>query len=299
MNNMSIGKTLSLSALCVALAACGNSSSDSNEGKLSLSLSDAPVTGLTRVDLTITGVSLKPANGDVLEYTFAQPKALDLLQLQGGVSASLLDEVTVPAGDYSWVRLTLDTSNMSVTESGGGVKTLKVPSGAETGLKLVKGFTVAQGGASDFTIDFDVRKSIVDPQGNSAGADYFLKPALRLVDNLQVGSISGSVDAQRISAACADASQYSGMLYVFTGSDATADDLGSAAAPLVAVPVVYNADTTTYQYTAAFLEAGDYSISYSCDADDNEADEDLVFSAVQNVSVSAGQTTTADVPAAS
>lgn len=293
-----LGKTLSLSALCVALAACG-SSSDSNEGKLSLSLSDAPVTGLTSVELTVTGVSLKPANGDVLEYTFAQPQALDLLQLQGGVSASLLDEVTVPAGDYNWVRLTLDTSNMSVTEASGGVKTLKIPSGAETGLKLVKGFTVAQGGASDFTIDFDVRKSIVDPQGDSAGADYFLKPALRLVDNLQVGSISGSVDAQLISSACADSSLYSGMLYVFTGSDATADDLGSAAAPLVAVPVFYNADTTSYQYTAAFLEAGDYSISYSCDADDNEADEDLVFSAVQNVSVSAGQTTTADVPAAS
>ncbi|WP_430460805.1 DUF4382 domain-containing protein [Thalassolituus sp. LLYu03] len=287
MNN-TIRNSLTLTALCAALAGCGTSSSDGS-GQLTLSLTDAPVTSLQSVSVTITGVSLKPASGDTLTYTFEEPKTLDLLQLQGGETALLLNDVTVPAGAYNWLRLAVDSDNLSVTETGGALKTLKIPSGAETGLKLVKGFTVAQGGSSAFTIDFDVRKSIVDPTGNSA--DYFLKPVLRLVDNLQVGSVAGTVTGELISAACADSNIYAGMVYVFSGADATADDLGSSSEPLVAVPVVYDAETTTYQYSAAFLEVGDYSLSYSCDADDNEQDEALTFTAVQNASVTQGDTT--------
>lgn len=40
-------------------------------------------------------------------------------------------------------------------------------------------------GAASFTTDFDLRKSVVDPAG--AYSDYHLKPALRLVVNVQVG----------------------------------------------------------------------------------------------------------------
>ena len=290
--NKPVRNSLALAVVCAALTACGGSSSGSSKGTLSLSLTDAPVTGFTSVELTITGVTLKPAGGNAIVYTFDEAKSFDLLQLQNGVSASLLDEVSVPAGEYNWVRLAVDTSNMSVTETGGAEKTLEIPSGAETGLKLVKGFTVAQGGVSDFTIDFDVRKSIVEPTGNSA--DYFLKPVLRLVDNLQVGTVSGSVDGILLSEQCADSSVYAGSVYVFSGADATVDDLGSDAEPLVVVPVVYSEDNSAYQYTAAFLEAGDYTIGYTCDADDNEVDETLNFYGVQNTGVAQDQTTTVD-----
>lgn len=290
-------KSLTLAVVAASLAACGGSSADS-DGRLTLSLTDAPVSELSKVELTVTGVSLKPASGDTLEFTFDSPQSVDLLQLQGGVTVDLLDNVTVPAGEYNWVRLSLDSDNMSVTEIDGAEKKLRVPSGAETGLKMVRGFTVAQGGASDFTIDFDVRKSVVNPEGNAGGADYLLKPVLRLIDNLQAGAVSGSVDAQLISSACADAAVYSGMVYVFSGADVAADDLGSNAEPLVAVPVSYDSDSTLYRYSAAFLEAGDYSLSYSCDADDNEVDENLTFTAGGNVTVVADETQTVDIAAA-
>ena len=49
-----------------------------------------------------------------------------------------------------------------------------------------------------------------------------------------------------------------------------------------------------YNYTAAFLVAGDYTISYSCQLDNNETDDDLDFEGTQNVSVVADTQTEAD-----
>ena len=85
----------------------------------------------------------------------------------------------------------------------------KVPSGSQTGLKLVRGFTLLAGGSADFTIDFDLRKSVVDPKG---GQGMHLKPALRLIDNAQSGTITGTVAGELIASACADASLDAGAL---------------------------------------------------------------------------------------
>lgn len=78
---------------------------------------------------------------------------------------------------------------------------LRVPSGSETGLKHNTPFTVAEGTVdmtvadenSVYTIDFDLRKSIVNPGGQPG---YFLKSVLRLVQNINTGTISGTVDSQ-------------------------------------------------------------------------------------------------------
>ncbi|MDX1756168.1 MAG: DUF4382 domain-containing protein [Marinobacter sp.] len=292
-------KAFSVAALAAALTACGGGSSSSDDdstGSMSLDVTDAPTDQFAEVVIEFTGLTLQPADGEAIEFTFDEPKTLDLLTLQGGETAPLLENEEVPAGEYSWIRLTLNVDNSYVTETGGAEKTLFIPSGAETGLKLVSGFTVAQGGSSSFTIDFDARKSIVDPQG--AVADYFLRPALRLVNNLEVGSIAGTVDESTvIQTECADSSQYTGMVYVYEGSDATPDDLGSANEPLVAVPVAYDEESTTYSFKAAFLLEGDYTASYSCDTDDNEADEELTFVGTQNVAVVADSEATANFPA--
>ncbi len=42
-----------------------------------------------------------------------------------------------------------------------------------------------------YTIDFDLRKSVVKPVGQPG---HFLRPGLRLVQNLDIGSIPGTVD---------------------------------------------------------------------------------------------------------
>lgn len=305
--NYGLIKGLSITALAAAVAACGGSgSSDSDAtGTASFDVTDAPTAQFTEVVVTFTGLSVKPADGEAIEFTFDEAKTLDLLTLQGGESAPLLEDQEFPAGEYEWIRLTLDVDNSYVSEVDGSEKTLFIPSGAQTGLKLVSGFTIAQGGDNNFTIDFDVRKSIVNPQGGQA--DYYLKPALRLIDNLEVGSITGQVDYSAIQQTrgtddTEDARldcDYEGSAYIYEGADVTPTDLNinEEGGPLMVVPVTANESDSFYSYTAAFLTAGDYTVSYSCQLDDNEQSDELEFDGTQTVTVEAGaETEAASIP---
>ncbi|MBE02506.1 DUF4382 domain-containing protein [uncultured Marinobacter sp.] len=210
-------------------------------------------------------------------------------------------EQEVPAGEYTELRLLVDTDASYVAESSQPdvQQTLAVPSGEQSGLKLKGRFVVAADTRTDFTVDFDVAKSIVNPEGPSLG-DYLLKPVLRLVNNLEVGSISGNVDYATLqSVRLSDTEQadcaYSGAVYVYEGADVTPTDLNVNAetdGPLLVVPVSDDNDGQ-YRYTAAFLPAGDYTLGYSCQLDDNETDDVLEFDGIQTVTVVAGNETIA------
>jgi hypothetical protein len=172
--------------LAPMLLALGGCDDDSGTGKLSLAITDAPVDGATAVVVQFTGVEVKPADGSARSFTFDAPRQIDLLALTGTDSELLLDEVEVPAGRYNWVRLAVDADEDGVTDSyidldDGSRHELEVPSGAETGLKLVSGFRVPAGGEASFTLDFDLRKSVHEPMG--AGDSFKLRPTLRIVDN--------------------------------------------------------------------------------------------------------------------
>lgn len=295
----SVMKLSTFAALGTAIVLSGcdgesSLSSGSSTGEVSMDITDAPTDQFSEVNIVFTGIVLKPANDEQIEFTFGEPRVIDLLSLQGGEVETLLDGEEVAAGQYSWVRLTLDVDQSHVIENG-LQKKLFIPSGAQTGLKLVGGFTVVADSTSQYTIDFDVRKSIVDPQGNPQGADYFLKPALRLVSNEEVGSIAGTVDASTmIQTQCANPSLYTGMVYVFEGPNAALNDLGSNNEPLMAVPVSDDQVPGNYTYKAAFLTEGNYTVGYSCSPDDNDLDENLVFEGSRNVSVEADAISTAN-----
>lgn len=283
-----------VAGLASTLVACGGSDSDSEiieNGSFSLGVTDAPTAEFTKFMVPFTGVVLQPEKGERIEFTFDTSKELDLLTLQGGVSAPLLDNVEIPSGNYSWIRLVLDEENIFAHDSIGGVNKVAVPSGGETGLKLVSGFTVSQSGGNNFTIDFDVRKSVVNPQGG--GSEYLLKPALRLVDNLQVGSISGTVNYTPGMEGC----DSEGFAYIYEGSDAQVSDLdvNVEGGPLVTTPVKLNDSTGVYEYKVGFLEEGEYTVSYSCQLDDNETTESIEFHGTRNVSVTANEDTDAGI----
>ncbi|MFL1456196.1 DUF4382 domain-containing protein [Marinobacter sp. GN3S48] len=289
-------KLFTVAALAAGVAACGSDSSDSDAtGTVSFGLTDAPATEFSNVTVAFTEIQLKPADGDWISFPLDGFETVNLLDLQGGVTEPLITDEEVVAGNYTQLRLIVDTENSFVTlvDNPDAPLTLAVPSGEQSGLKLQGEFVVAADTSTDFTIDFDVQKAIVNPAGQAL-ADYMLRPALRLVNNLEVGSIAGTVDASTvIQTECAD-NTYSGMVYVYEGSDATPDDLGSENEPLVAVPVSDEDNPGTYTYKAAFLTEGNYTVSYSCSADDNEVDEDLTFVDPQDVTVEADTETTAD-----
>lgn len=294
------------------LAACGGGGSGSSGSSapmtstLNLGITDAPITGATKVWISIAGVEVKPSGGNALTFNFASPKGFDLLTLQNGNAATLLSDTTVDAGNYEWIRLILDpAANSSYIIDSTGQHTLNIPSGAETGLKLVQGFTMPQGGRADFTIDFVLNKSIIAPPGQ--GPNYTFKPVLRLVDNVQVGTLSGTFDTQTLASipACANKAP---VVYVYPGN-VTPDDTyvpatgstDAATGPLTTSTATLNS-SSLYAYKVGFLTAGTYTVAFTCNADDPAVHDTIqtpptvVFRRYANnpVTITAKQTTTAN-----
>lgn len=272
------------------LSACGGESS--NTGQLSLAVTDAPVDSATAVVVQFTGVELHGPGGQHT-VTFESPKSIDLLALTGTDSQELLDKIELPAGRYHWMRLLVNAERVVIDSyidlEDGSRHSLFIPSGAETGLKLVSGFTIPAGGSADFTIDVDLRKSVHEPEG--AIGDYLLRPALRIVDSTEVGNISGTVSHALVDSEC------SPVVYLFAGANETPDDEDANAPNAItsAIPAM-NANTGNFDYEIGFVAEGEYTASFSCDGDLDEPDTDdaITFTGMQNVSVTVGEMSVAD-----
>ena len=292
------------------LAGCGgeDSSTDVKTSTLRINITDAPVAPVTKVWLQFTGIEIKPLNGPPQTFPFSPAKGFDLLTLQNGNAATLLGDTTVAAGPYEWVRLILDpTSGSSYLVDATGQHDLRIPSGLETGLKLVRGFTMPAGGRADFTIDFVLGKSIIAPPGQAP--NYMMKPVLRMIDNLQVGTLVGTFDPLTLQAQAACTGK-APVVYLYSGVITTPDDLynpidGSvdtmpAIDPLVTATATLNG-ASQYAYKVAFLPVGSYTVAFTCNNDDAAIDEDtltpdpITFTLhPQTVNIVVGQTATAN-----
>ena len=134
-----------------------------------------------------------------------------------------------------------------------------------------------------------------------------LKPVLRLVDNAQVGTITGTIQTAALGAPQAHCGTRAPVIYVYTGSGVTPDDIYvpssgplPAIQPLVTTTATLNANSL-YAYTIAFMPVGMYTVAFSCDDDDPSIDETaLVPGTIQfttyplDVSVTVNMTTTVD-----
>jgi hypothetical protein len=278
------------------LAACGGGGS----GSMSLSVGDAPVDSAEKVVVVFTGVELIPDSGDPTTITFAAPKTIDLLNDSGTASAQLFNQ-PIPAGSYGQIRLMVmadgNPSNSYIILSDGTMHGLQVPSGSQTGLKLVSGFTVPSSGVVDYTIDFDLRQAVTCPPGQAPAC--ILKPVERLVDNTTVGNIQGQVSNTLVPTGCTPG------VYLYAGTVTSPEDMNSTAAagdanqPLASkAPIATSQPPFYYQFT--FLAPGNYTVALTCQAaQDNpdQADPAVMFSPVKTgIVVTAGQTATVDIP---
>jgi hypothetical protein len=246
-------------------------------GRLTLRIGDAPVDGAGEVVVVFTGVALHGPGG-TRNIEFPEPRAIDLLAYQNGATVNLLEGVEVEAGEYNWMRLDVIAEQNRNDGSyilflSGEQYPLYVPSGAETGLKLNRPFTVAAGGITQLVADFDLRKSIIQPPGLSP--NYVLKPVLRLMDELEVGSIAGEVDLAALAeaqlGAGAEAADCAGGVYLFAGTDVLPDDADGddtdGADPVVYMPLEFDGLDAVVPYQIAFVEAGDYTVAATCNFD--------------------------------
>lgn len=291
---------LSILFISIGMTACGGGNVQGT-GTLEIGITDAPVDSAEAVVIHFTEATLHGPDGNtivpVIDPVTDQPgRSIDLLQLQGGMWTGLFtNEVT--AGDYSWIRLTLDLTQ-SYIQISGQQYALRCTSCENNGYRLNRSFNVATDGTMALMLDFDLRKSITDP---SSSLDYILRPTVRVVETAASGEITGEIDSTLI----ADLGGFTGCsVYAFAGNDALLDDVYI---PIdMAIPAEQNNPVSTakvvfenniYQYTLSFLPAGDYTVALTCDADMDSAatDDTLAFSDPVNVTVIASETSNGDI----
>ena len=288
-----------LATTALGVAACGGSGAGGT-GQMKLAVADAPVDGAQAVVVKFTGVELTGNSGNPVQITFPQPKSIDLLNQSGTATAVLFDQ-PIPAGSYGQIRVMVvadgDPGNSYIMLADGTMHGLQVPSGFETGLKLVSGFTVSSSGVVDYTIDFDLRKAITCPPGQAPAC--ILKPVEKLVDNTTVGNIQGAVDSTLIPDGCTPG------VYLYSGTVTAPEDMNSTAAssdtnqPQASKLLAANT-STPYYYQFTFLSPGTYTVAFTCQAaqdSPDQADNTVTFNPVKaGIMVTANQTTTANIP---
>lgn len=286
---MKATRGLSLIVLTQALLACSGGGGSSNQpGTLSLGITDGPVEQASAVVVAFTAVEIHGAESKLIEFDAA--KTINLLDYQGEERVLLLDEESLAAGEYQWLRLSVDETD-SYIEVDGMRYPLVIPSGAQSGLKLNRGFTIGAGSSNDFTIDFDLRKS-VHQEGTG---DYKLRPTVRIENNLLVNTVEGSVAADLVTDPdCnnGDNHDIGNAVYLFSGAGATVQDLqGNDLDPLTTASVSYEPDSETYVFTIGYVPHGTYTLAFTCDAVDDIALQDdsllVSFSDAVNLEVDA------------
>jgi hypothetical protein len=187
-------KNLSLLALLVAgLVACGVGGD--NTGRLSMSLTDKPTHDYKEVWVTIQDIYVHNESDPEGSWTKVLDvnKTLNLLTLANGVRYEL-GMVDLDPGRYSQMRLMIGAVNSDdparpanyIVDTKDQAHDLKIPSGVQSGVKLVQGFDINENSTTELVFDFDVAASVV-ATGNSG--KYILRPTIHQIDDSQTRAI--------------------------------------------------------------------------------------------------------------
>lgn len=265
----------------MAIPGCGGSESGGNTGRISVGVSDAPMHDAVKICIAFDQIELKPKDGPpiLVEELLAAKQTINvnLLEFPGMNAAPLLMDYEVPAGEYLWLRLGVNAAeggtggvndNALAMEcqgdesylalKNGGIHNLYIPSGAESGLKLTGSIIIPQGGEADFTAEIDLAKSVAYPGG--LAPDAIFRPTMRLVNNAEVGAITGKVDTSLIVDGCKPTA------YIFEGDTlAVEPTVDNALASALVQEQTNNLAETEYHYTVGFLLPGSYGAAFSCD----------------------------------
>lgn len=190
-------------AASVALAACSSEDENGGVGSLEIRLSALSataaglnalvsetqryVTGVEAITVTFSRVdvhrSANAGNNDagwieVLDSSLPLvERTFDLLVVADG-NFDVLGLTDLPAGHYQQVRVIIDEATVTIS---GKTSPLAVSSGAQTGLKLNRNFTVFDGQETRLTLDFDAEQSVKEEPADSGF--YSLDPVIGIVQS--------------------------------------------------------------------------------------------------------------------
>src|SRR5436309_1877908 len=171
------------------LSGCSNNPTRAALGTMKIQMTDAPG-DFQAVNLVVNEVAVHPSSGEGWEILASQTHTYDLLQLRNGVFTTL-GLSPLPAGHYDELRLKLGAGSTVVVNN--LRRPLVVPSGLQSGYKMVGSFEVPKNGRIDLGLDFDVARSIV----LTGSGQYVLNPVTRIVTlslpDQKPGAIHGTV----------------------------------------------------------------------------------------------------------
>ena len=187
----------------------GSSSSSGDLGTVSMSLTDAMSNEFNAVCVTIEDVQVHMkgnGNGNNSWESVSAPnlpKTFNLYDLTNGVREEIgLADLKI--GDYTQMRLIIGTvPDDGINELGeahpyanyvidtdDNYQELKIPSGIQTGIKIVHGFTISTDQTTELILDFNAEKSVI--VAGNAGI-WHLKPTIKVGSTEELSIIRGKV----------------------------------------------------------------------------------------------------------
>jgi hypothetical protein len=167
---------------------CDTSTEPGITGNFVLYLTDAPGE-YDEVNISVEYVEVHKADGGWITIN-NQPGTYNLLELTNGVTA-VLGEAMLDAGKYTQIRLLIGEGSNVVLD--GQQYNLFIPSGIQTGLKLVQAFEIEPDYTYELLLDFDAHRSV---RRVGQSHEFILQPAYRLQSIATSGSIAGSVEPE-------------------------------------------------------------------------------------------------------
>ncbi|MCJ8319342.1 MAG: DUF4382 domain-containing protein [Colwellia sp.] len=166
----------------------------------SLELNNTSVNNLSAIIICFNQVQLKRNKADGADLTFnvggengliatndlclddnnnviANTAGINLIDFIKSDSINLITGTVIDVGEYTNLQVAMSEGSYGIDSKTGEKIKVSVPSN----ILQLDGFTAAIGGVINFTLEFDLRKSMTNPVGQEG---YVLKPnGIRLVDN--------------------------------------------------------------------------------------------------------------------
>lgn len=277
MRSQQLFRLASFAVAAASMAGCSGGSGETaqSQARISVSLMDAAVDNVSEVNVQIAAMWIKPTgDGPAVQVPLTQtPITVDLLAHSGDNAAIVVNEAVIEPGSYDWLAMDVNAVFDNVFDSyvktdTGGMEEIRVPSGR---VRLVSGFDVAANQGLEFIFDWDLRQGLVDPPGQPG---YFLKPAFRMIDVNEFGSVSGTITGALVSDAANECNEdnddadfaIGNTVYIFSGLDVEPDDIdGTDSEPLTTVDAVDTDNDGDYEYRT-LLGPGDYTVAFTCQA---------------------------------
>jgi hypothetical protein len=204
-NEMKVPKLWALIASSLFISILAACAGVIDTGTLFLSLSDATTAEYNAVYVTIQEVQVHTDEGGNWQRVASPNKTYNLLELVNGVREQL-GITELETAHYTQMRLIIgkspdDTINLLserhpyanyIIDNADTYYELKIPSGYQTGIKIVHGFDITENETTELILDFDASRSIVKA-GNSG--QWLLKPTVKVLDTADYSIISGTVIA--------------------------------------------------------------------------------------------------------